>query len=168
MSSWPNRIEVGLELSRSVVLFFRSVFRHYRVTQKQQGGYIIDVENPVCENDFPNKEKTSTLGKSHSSSYFRSLPPDSLSHAAWCHQCTRGENSGDSSALHIRRALWGEHQYVTNSLFNLAIKWQLVCTELSMWISFPCSVCVIQRWEWRANPALCSHWASLSSSITAP
>ncbi|XP_026061447.1 signal-transducing adaptor protein 2 isoform X2 [Carassius auratus] len=33
-----------------------SVFRHYRVTQKQQGGYIIDVENPVCENDFLNKE----------------------------------------------------------------------------------------------------------------
>ncbi|KTF82340.1 hypothetical protein cypCar_00026583 [Cyprinus carpio] len=24
-----------------------SVFRHYRVTQKQQGGYIIDVENPI-------------------------------------------------------------------------------------------------------------------------
>lgn len=27
-----------------------SVFRHYRVTQKQQGGYVIDVENPIpCE-----------------------------------------------------------------------------------------------------------------------
>lgn len=25
----------------------RSVFRHYRVTQRDQGGYIIDVENPV-------------------------------------------------------------------------------------------------------------------------
>lgn len=25
----------------------RSVFRHYRVTQRDQGGYVIDVENPV-------------------------------------------------------------------------------------------------------------------------
>lgn len=40
----------------SLFFCFRSVFRHYRVTQKQQGGYIIDVENPVCENDFLNKE----------------------------------------------------------------------------------------------------------------
>lgn len=32
----------------SVSLFCsRSVFRHYRVTQRDQGGYVIDVENPV-------------------------------------------------------------------------------------------------------------------------
>lgn len=29
------------------LLLLRSVFRHYRVTQRDQGGYVIDVENPV-------------------------------------------------------------------------------------------------------------------------
>lgn len=28
------------------------MFRHYRVTQRDQGGYVIDVENPVSEQIF--------------------------------------------------------------------------------------------------------------------
>lgn len=74
---------------------------------------------------------------------FWPLPPDPLSHTAWCHQCTRGKNGRDSSALHIRGALWGEHQYVTNTMLNWAIKWHLVCLALNSSSEFPFPVAFV-------------------------
>lgn len=52
LNTWtPRTHERHIHLKRcvlSISLFgSRSVFRHYRVTQRDQGGYVIDVENPV-------------------------------------------------------------------------------------------------------------------------